>query len=215
MATESSWHIFMDVSTQFPTVCFSLLLVLCIVYWLSAIAGVADMDMLDLDGDSDGVLAGLLLKLGLNDLPLTVTLSALALCGWLQSFVMCSLLPPLPPGAVGWLAGAALLVAVSLTASASAGLLLRPLKPLFQSLNREAPTQLIGLTARVRTGSVSVEFGEVEVEDGGAGIIVRARSPLGHTFAHGERVVLLERLDDGAYRVILETEFQREIGLCN
>lgn len=80
---------------SFPTLFFTLLLAVTTVYWLVAVLGVVDLDILDLDipeGDVDinndassgaNAIAGLLLKLGLNGVPLTVVISFLALFGWL------------------------------------------------------------------------------------------------------------------------------------
>ena len=67
---------------------------------------------------------------------------------------------------------------------------------------------LLGQTAIVRTLRVDEGFGEVNLEDGGAGLILKVRSLNGESFKKGDRVVLLEYMvEQHTYRVISEKEF--------
>ena len=82
--------------TSFPTVIYSVLVVVCILYWLIAVLGFVDLEILDLDMDGDidsadsadaqSSIAGLLHKLGLNGVPLTVILTILTTIGWLSCY---------------------------------------------------------------------------------------------------------------------------------
>ena len=206
---------------SFPTLLWTILLGLCALYWLGAVLGVVDLDVLDaslgtadLNAGSDAtnadVLAGLLLRFGLTGVPLPVSLSILALVGWLVSYYAVHVLfAPIPEGVLRWLAGVPLLAVTFVAAAWVTSRLIRPLRPLFRNASAESAKHLLGQVATVRTSRVDDAFGEATMEDGGAGLVVKVRAPAGNGFTVGSRVVLYERLGDGTvYRVMSEAEFE-------
>jgi hypothetical protein len=200
---------------SFPTLFFTLLLALTAVYWLVAVLGVIDIDVLDIDmpeGDADGgvhQLAGLLLKLGLNGVPLTIVISLLALFGWfICYFAVYLIFPFIPDGFLEYIVGLPILVGSLYMAVLITAQLIKPLKPLFANMNKNTVKNVLGQTAIVRSLRLDSGFGEVLLADGGAGLIFKARTMNNQTFKKGDRVVLLQYLkDQHAYRVISETEF--------
>lgn len=91
---------------SFPTLLFTGFIVLVLVYWLGAMIGLLDIELLDFDlsgSDADleletgndvssaSALAGLMLRLGLQGVPVTIILSLIALFGWLISYYTQSL----------------------------------------------------------------------------------------------------------------------------
>ncbi len=209
-------EIFLQSALSFPTVLFSFLLCVAILYWCVAAMGIADVDLLDIEADSalDGVhpegLAGLLLKLGLNGVPVTLVLTLLFFFAWMLSyFVEVLLLRHLPLGLLRYPLGLLVMpVAVLLAVPVSAALC-RPLRPLFRKLEATSSKSVLGQTAVVRSGRVSANFGEALLEDGGAGLILRVRADEARGFKRGDRVVLLEYLPgEHAYRIITEDEFK-------
>lgn len=209
-------ELFLHSALAFPTVLFSFLLCLAVLYWLVAALGILEIDVLDGDfaGDGEGLelegLAGLLLRLGLGGVPVTLVLTLLVFFAWFASyFVELLLLRHLP---LGWLryplglavAAAALLPAVPLT-----GMLCRPLRRLFRKVEAPSARSLLGQVARVRSGTVSPRFGEADLDDQGAGLILRIRADESAGFRRGDRVVLLQYLEaEHAYRVVSEDEFK-------
>jgi hypothetical protein len=209
---------------SFPTVVFTFFLCLVVLFWLVAILGVVDIDVLDFDlPDSDGslgvnsghgvespdVLAGLLLKFKLEGVPATISLSFLALFGWLISYYAVHFgYPLIPDGFLEWLAGVPILIAafyVSLLITAQA---IKPLKPLFKKMQQETIKTIIGQTAIVRTPQVTNARGEALLEDGGAGLILKVRSENDTIFNRGDKVVLLAYdKATNTYLVISEEEF--------
>ena len=205
----------------FPTLLWTILLALCVLYWLGAVLGIVDLDVFDAsvgdvdinahsDAGSSDVLAGLLLRFGLVGVPIPVSLSLFALFGWLISYYAVHVLfAPIPPGPLRWLAGVPLLVATVFPAAWIAARLIRPLRPLFRNATAESAKHLLGQVAIVRTSRVDESFGEATMADGGAGLVLRVRAAPGNDFGVGSRVVLYERIDDGTtYRVISEREFE-------
>ncbi|MGH8760601.1 MAG: hypothetical protein ACREVW_14000 [Burkholderiales bacterium] len=210
-------EIFLQNALSFPTVLFSFLLCVAILYWCVAALGILEVELLDIEADSaldnqalqpEGF-AGLLLKLGLNGVPLTLVLTLLFFFAWIVSyFVELLLLRYLPLGFLRYPLGlgvafAALLLAVPVSAA-----LCKPLRPLFRKLEATSSTSVLGQAAVVRSGRVTLSQGEAVLEDGGAGLILRVRADEARGFKRGDRVVLLEYLEgEHAYRVITEDEF--------
>ena len=221
MLLSDSMDAFYRNVAAFPTLLWTILLALCVLYWLGAVLGVVDLDVLDASlGDADlnagsdatraDVLAGLLLRFGLTGVPVPVSLTLLALVGWLISYYAVHFLfAPIPPGPLRWLAGLPLLAVTFLVAAWLTARLIRPLRPLFRNAVAESTKHLLGQVATVRTSRVDERFGEATMEDGGAGLVVKVRAPAGNGFTVGSRVVLYERIDDGTvYRVMSEAEFE-------
>ncbi|MCY4044700.1 MAG: DUF1449 domain-containing protein [Cellvibrionales bacterium] len=212
--------------TSFPTVIYTFVLCIVVLFWLVAILGVVDIDVLDFDvPDADGslgvnsghgvetpdVLAGLLLKCKLDGVPTTVSLSILTLFAWLFSYYCVHFFYPfIPDGVIEMLAGiiilfTALYVSVLITAVA-----IKPLKPLFKKMQQETIKTIVGQTAIVRTPQVTQERGEATLEDGGAGLILKVRSEEGQVFCRGEKVVLLAYdKPSNTYLVVSEGEFKQ------
>ncbi|UUY06441.1 DUF1449 family protein [Pseudomonas sp. J452] len=211
-------EIFLQCALSFPTALFSFLLCVAILYWCVAALGILEVDLLDIEADSaldnhalqpEGF-AGLLLKLGLNGVPVTLVLTLLFFFAWSVSyFVELLLLRYLPLGLLRYPLGlvvafAALLLAVPVSAA-----LCRPLRPLFRKLEATSSNSVLGQTAVVRSGRITLTHGEAVLENGGAGLILRVRADEARGFKRGDRVVLLEYLEaEHAYRVITEDEFK-------
>lgn len=206
---------FYDIVLSFPTVVFTFLLLLTVFYWLLTIVGLVGVEMLDvgMDGadsvNSLNVFSGLLFKLGLNGVPVTIVISLIALLGWLISFVVVYFLFPwLPFGWLRFLAAVPVLLGTFYLATMVTATLIRPLRPIFIASNQEVQKQILGQAAVVRTGEVNRSFGEAYLEDGGAGLIVKVRSYKDEIFKRGDRVVLLDYVaSENIYRVVSEADF--------
>ncbi|MCU7958898.1 MAG: DUF1449 domain-containing protein [gamma proteobacterium symbiont of Bathyaustriella thionipta] len=209
--------------SSFPTVFFTFFLLLSVFYWLVAVLGLIDIEFLDFDmpeGDLDpglnadsahsvaDALTGVLLKFGLNGVPLTVVISFVSLFGWLISYYLVHyLFSWLDPGWLRYLAGIPILLLALYAAVMITALAIRPLRPLFRQQN--AVKHILGQTAIVRSSRVDNNFGEAFLQDGGAGLILKVRSTGNDVFSKGDRVVLFEhRPEENIYRVVSEQEFK-------
>ncbi|CAN7668514.1 DUF1449 family protein [Aquipseudomonas alcaligenes] len=205
--------IFLQTALSFPTVLFSFLLCLAIIYWAIVALGLVEVDLLNVEADSllsgEGV-AALLSKLKLNDIPVTLVLSVLALFGWLLTyFAELLILRHLPLGLLRYPMGLVVaVVALGLSLPVAAAVC-SPLRPLFRKAEATTSKSVLGQTAVIRSGRVTLEHGEAVLEDGGAGLILKVRAEEAKGFKRGDRVVLLEYLEaQHAYRVITEDEFR-------
>ncbi len=207
--------LFFDIVLSFPTVVFTCFLLLAMLYWMLTLVGLVGIEMLefDLDGadsvSSLNVFSGLLFKLGLNGVPVTIVISMIALLGWMLCFLLVYFLFPWIP--FTWLKvllGVPVLCGVFYAAAMLTALLIKPLRPIFLASNQEVQQQILGQTAVVRTGQVTRTFGEACVADGGAGLIVKVRSYKDEVFRRGDKVVLLEHVaGENFYRVVAEADF--------
>lgn len=211
--------------SSFPTVFFTFFLLIVVLYWLVAVLGLVDLDVLDFDiPDADGsldmnpdtglsnanVLAGVMLRFGLYGVPVTIILSFVALFGWFICYYLVHFLfAVIPDGFISFLGGipvllASLYVSVLITAT-----VIKPLRPLFKKTSQDTIKRVLGQSAIVRTSRVDNSFGEAVLSDGGAGLILKVRTIGETTFLKGDRVVLLEHdKEKNVYRVISEAEFK-------
>ena len=206
-------ELFIQTSLAFPVVVLSFALCVVILYWLVAALGILEVDLLDIEVESslqpEG-LAGLLLKWGLNGVPVTLILTLLCFFAWtLCYFAELLLLRFLPLGILRYPLGALVVLGALVLAVPLVSLLVRPLRPLFLKLEAATGQSVLGQTAIVRSGRVTLAQGEATLADGGAGLILRVRADEARGFTRGDPVVLLEYLEgENAYRVIAEDEFK-------
>ena len=112
------------------------------------------------------------------------------------------LLRQLDPGLLRTALAAVLVLVLLVVSVPLTGLALHPLRPLFANLAGPEAASFLGREATVRSPKVGASQGEVDLDDGGAGLILKVRSS-DETFLRGERVVLVEYLpEQNAYRVI-------------
>ncbi|KAF0863102.1 hypothetical protein [Pseudomonas sp. LD120] len=210
-------EIFLQTVLSFPTVLFSFMLCLAVIYWAVVAMGMVEVDLLDFEADSllEGAhategLAGLLIKFKLNGVPVTLVLTLLMFFSWfLTYFVELYVLSHLPLGWLRYPLGLLLAVLALFLAAPVCAAICRPLRPLFRKMEATTSQSVLGQTAVVRSGRVTLEHGEAVLENGGAGLILRVRADEARAFKRGDRVVLLEYLQaQHAYRVITEDEFR-------
>ncbi len=205
--------------SSFPTAIFTFILAICVLYWLFAVLGVVNIDVLDIDLDTDfdtgsdvstaSAMAGVMLKFGLDGVPVTIIISFLSLFGWLGSYYCVHFLSPMiPQGLFHIVFGMLVLIAAFWLAMLMTSLIVKILRPFFQKVEQQTIKRVLGQIAVVRTSKVNSTFGEVMLNDGGAGLILKVRTREDQTFKKGDKVVLLEYLEtDNVYRVISEQDF--------
>ncbi|MDR2336352.1 MAG: ubiquinone biosynthesis protein UbiH [Burkholderiaceae bacterium] len=213
---------FLHYALGFPTFIFGMLLLCMLLYWVIAIFGLVEVDSMDhwvlFDGshhghgaeDSIGALAGLLLKVGLGGIPLTVILTVLFLLSWLISYALAHLVP-MPEGwtLLNIVTGTGLFAAASVLGFIATVIVLRPLR---KAIAMVAPPEeakvVLGRTGLVRSAVVNASQGYGSVEDGGGGLNVQMRSP-DRELPRGTEVVLIERMPEhNAWRVVSKAEFE-------
>ena len=206
--------------TSFPTIIYSAILLFCVFYWAIAMLGMVDIDFLDLDLDGDidisegadaqHALAGLLLKLGLYGVPLTIILTILSLVGWFLCYYTSYFLTPILDSSalIKYPAGIGIFVVATYISALITGQIIKPIRTFFAKLDVDEIKHVVGQTVIVRSAVVTHERGEAFLNDGGAGILLNIRATGNDEFKKGDEVVLIEQLNkQNIYRVIAKSEF--------
>lgn len=167
----------MKLILTFPTVIFTFLLAVCVLWWLLSMV-LAGLDV-DLDGDGADGADGLGDQLGFTSMPLPLALSFLSLGGWLTTALLQSTLGTKTDGfelAIGTAIG--VLVAALVVGLAIVKVLSKPLGRLFSTELAPTRRSTVGSFCKIRTLEVNEGFGHAEVLNGptrGALISVRAK----------------------------------------
>lgn len=189
---------FVGVALSFPTVLFSFLLLVVIGYWLLVLTGVLDLgDDLDIDGVPGGVLA----SLGFGGIPSAISLSLLVAVAWFVSLAGTVLLDGLGFGAgVRIVASLAVLVAAVLCAWLVTRLVAVPLGRLFPAGSEASRHSFVGRLCVIRTGQVTVDFGQAEVTAAdGSSAIVQVRQPGTEPLRAGSSALIYDYDADGEF----------------
>ena len=229
---------FLNAILAFPTVLFTIPLGVVVVYWLFVILGALDINLLgdaDLDGhghasghldaqghadghghdghhdgDADGHeggLAGLIQTLGLGGVPVTLMLSLLILTAW----VFClSGTEWLGRDAPDWQRNLAALLSLA-GAVPVTGFLIRPLRRLFRTISAPQHRDLLGKLCTITTLRVDERYGQAEVEDGGAGLIVQVRSTDPGRLSRGDRAVIFDYKNEVFHVAPMDETLRRDL----
>lgn len=193
---NESLSVFLLIAFNFPTLIFTILLMISVLYWLVAMLGFFDVEMADVDGsaalDAEGVLdlSGLLATLGLHGVPLPLSITLLSLFSWLASYSLELLAIKLGvPGLLrSWIGVGVLVVSIVagyLLAVAVAGWL----RPLFSRLH-QLPKEfcLVELTGVVTGIAKDRHRGRARVSRNGVDLTVNIKAEV--PLEHGMKVLL-------------------------
>jgi hypothetical protein len=225
---DASMNEYLQTCLTFPTLAYSILLAFCVVYWLLAMTGLFHVDAMDglLLGDvhaghgifghghGDGVesvaTAGVLARLGLGRVPIMIVLTVLFFIGRLATYFEHLLLLRNLPESLRVLIGIGTLLGALVPGVLVTSLLLRPLSRWLAKLQPPAASSILGRVGTVISPQVDAHGGRAAFDDGGAGLILQVRAPMGAPLMRGERVVLLSHdAQAHTHTVISETEFNQ------
>lgn len=212
---QESFLVFITKISLYPTIIFTGLVMFVTLYWVVSLLGMADMDSVDFgesgaDIDvstlsSTGFFTGLMLKFGLYGVPLIIILSLVSLIGWLLSYLYTSFLHQyFDSGLLYYLFGTGALIFVLVMSMWLTGIIISPIRKNIAKMPKRNASSNIGKIAVVRTLSVTDKHGEAELNDGGAGLILKIRSDNNDSLLkQGDRVLLVEYLDEAnTYSVV-------------
>lgn len=202
---------------SFPVVIFTVPLIILMLFWLLAFAGLVDMEIFDVDADaetgsdtstdakSSATGSSFLETLGLDGVPLTVALTLVDLYAFAFVYLMRKYLAPLFDGVIsataigGLMALFAVIIAIPLAA-----VCIKPLRRFFETHEGADKDQMIGLICTLTTGKVTETFGQAITADGQS-LSVRASVP--NDLTKGAKVALIQfdRMAD-TYLVVSEEE---------
>lgn len=206
-----------------PTLIFTVLLAFVLLYWIIAIIGLTEVDAFDhivfhdgsdiASGHVEGVgaAAGLLMKVGLNGIPVTIIFSIWVLMSFVCSYIGTHYMPA-PKGwdIVNFITGFVIFSAALIAGFFVTVAVLRPIRKVIFKLFPDDghPKVLVGLPGVVKSQVVNEKFGYGFFHDGGAGLQLNIRTANGE-LKSGDEVVLIENLtSQNAWRVVSKAEFE-------
>jgi hypothetical protein len=207
----------LDASVQFPTVVFTIGLGICLVYWVFVLLGALDIDLfgdavggakggaeglkgIKVDHDVDG--GGFWHSLGLATVPITISVSVIMLVCWIASLLAMRYGGSTIGNLAGWLP-AVVLLAVVIIGIPLAGVLVRPLGPVFEIKQGKSNRDYVGHTCTITTGRVDDDFGQATVEDGGTVLVIPVRCDRKDVLARGSKALIID-FDDARNAYLVE-----------
>ena len=211
---QEAFFVFITKISLYPTIVFTGLVMFVTLYWVVSLLGMADMDSVDVgesgsdaavsDLSSTGFFTGLMLKFGLYGVPLVIILSLVSLIGWLLSYLYTSFLHQnFDSGVLYYVFGTGALIFVLVVSMWLTGMIISPIRKNIARIPKRNSANNVGKIAIVRTLSVTDKHGEAELNDGGAGLILKVRSDNSTSLLKkGDRVMLVAYLEEtNTYRV--------------
>ena len=205
---QEAFFVFITKISLYPTIVFTGLVMFVTLYWVVSLLGMADMDSVDVgesgsdaavsDLSSTGFFTGLMLKFGLYGVPLVIILSLVSLIGWLLSYLYTSFLHQnFDSGVLYYVFGTGALIFVLVVSMWLTGMIISPIRKNIARIPKRNSANNVGKIAIVRTLSVTDKHGEAELNDGGAGLILKVRSDNSTSLLKkGDRVMLVAYLEE-------------------
>ncbi|MFD6948780.1 hypothetical protein A6A08_15005 [Nocardiopsis sp. TSRI0078] len=202
--------LFLSTAFGFPTVLFTPLLIVVALYWVFAVVGATDSEVLDSvddSGDAAG-LSALMSRVGLGRVPVTVALSMLVCVAWFVSMlgsIVTSLLGTTSTPLLIALGAVVLLIAVVAAWAVTSGLVMS-VQRFLPKRRGDSKHELVGRTCTIRIGEASEGFGQAEITTaGGAAISIPVRTTGGEVLPVGSTALIFEHSSEDD--VFLVTHF--------
>lgn len=143
----------------------------------------------DHGADLDG--GGFWHVLGLASVPVTISGSAIMLVCWVGSLLGMRYAGGALGDLAGWLPALMLLVVV-IVGVPLAGLLVRPLGPVFEIKEGKSNKDYVGHLCTITTGHVDDGFGQATVEDGGTVLVIPVRCDRAGALGRGHKALIID-----------------------
>ena len=158
------------------------------------------------DGGSDlghEAFPAVLNAMGIRGVPLTVWLSIVILLSWAFTLLGMQTAGAAIAALAGWfVAGSVVTLGAMALAIASTSVLVRPIRRLNVVHTAVSNRTLVGKVCTITTLHVDGRFGQAQVEDGGAGLIVQVRCAEPNELTRGTQALIFEYdSSDGVFNV--------------
>ncbi|VAW61847.1 hypothetical protein MNBD_GAMMA10-1706 [hydrothermal vent metagenome] len=213
-----------DTLSSYPTSIYTVLIGVLLVFWLFAIIGALDIDIISFDADVDmdfdvdadieiPGFVGLLHTLGLTGIPFTIVLTILIFLAWVFTYYISTYVIPLIPGALlKVLAGTATLVGTFVLAVPITTKIISPLRKLSLNNTAKSSKDFLGAMCTVTSGRVDETMGDGDIKTTGANIIAHIRAESPNDIKKGDIVRPISYdAEKGIYHVISHEEFEKTL----
>ena len=224
----------LSIITEWPTIVYSVLLCVALLYWLMGIIGLVDVNDhgahlighghvgdighaghaghvgshgdVHVEGENLSTIASYAVAFGLTSVPISLVISLIVLFSWTASALATRYLMPMAPaGVISILFSIAIIVLALIPGIFFTALLARPLRGLFVSHNAPANESLVGQTCRVLTLKVTEDFGQGEITNRGASFKIMISARVPNSLAK-DAVVHVVAYDAASRRFRVEAD---------
>jgi hypothetical protein len=187
---------FLAAAFAFPTVVFTVLLVLFSIYALATLIGAADIEWIDhllgVDHVHDSVLEGVMSALGIAGIPITIFGGFASVFAWLTSFTAARFLPD------SMLIDSAILAVSAILGIGIGSLAVRPLRAAFVTADAPRRNEMVGKVCTIRSLRVNATSGTADIGD----LVGEVRCFHDNTLTIGSDAIVYDYdPEDGVYHV--------------
>jgi len=208
--------------SSYPTGIYTVLIGVLVIFWLFAIIGALDIDIIsfdaDLDMDVDGDIeipgfVGLLHTLGFTGVPFTIVLSVLIFLAWIFSYLLSAyLIPVIPTTLLKILVGTGTLIGSFLIAIPLTSKIVSPLRKLALENSAKSNKDYLGGLCKVTSLSVDETFGQGKIQTTGTSLVVRIRAAKPNEIKKGDIVRPISYDEtENVYHVVTNEEFESNL----
>jgi len=220
MELNDLWQIL----SGYPTGIYTVLIGVLLVFWLFAILGALDIDILSFDSDLDmdvdidadveipGFL-GLMHTLGLTGVPFTIVLTVLVFLAWVMTyFISATLLVLVPTTLLKVLVGTGVIVGTFMLAVPVTAKIVSPLRKLAMENRAKSNKDFLGGKCKVTSQTVDDSFGQGKIQTKGASLVVMIRADTPNEMKKGDVVRPISYDEaNNTYFVVTNKEFEDNI----
>ena len=203
---------------SYPTGLYTVLIGVLLIFWLFAIIGALDIDIISLDSDIDidvdidaelempGFL-GLMHTLGLTGVPFTIVLTVIIFLAWVMTYVISVTLLTYIPGLIlNILAGTVTIIATFMFALPITAKIVAPLRKLAVDNKAKSNKDYLGSECKVTSLTVDDGFGQGKIKTTGTSLIVRIRTDVPNEIKKGDIVRPIRYDEAGNFYLVLTNE---------
>ncbi len=217
---------FIDIAFGFPAGVFTVLIGICVLFWVMIILSGVGFGLLDIELDVDPAAAEeagssvlqVLSIFGVGSVPVSIFASIFTCVGWLLTFFTVYFLQG--HIAVDILVGMGILVMTTLVALPLSGVFLMPFRALLRGdSGSKTGNRLVGVVCEISTSRVDDEFGRARCFVDGAELVLTVRCPHENELSRGEQALIIA-FDEEANRyevepieALLDNEDPTEVGV--
>ena len=216
MESANLWQIL----SGYPTGIYTILIGVMVIFWLFAILGALDMDVISFESDIDvdGEIevpgfVGLMHTLGFTGVPFTIVLTILIFLAWIFSYIASAyVMPWVPTVILKVLVGTGVLVGSLLLAVPITTKVVSPLRKLAIENKAKSNKDFLGSNCKVTSLTVDDTFGQGKVQTLGTSLVVRIRAPAPNEIKKGDIVRPISYDErDNVFHVISNKEFEENL----
>lgn len=187
---------FLAAAFAFPTVVFTVLLILFLLYATATLIGATDIEWLDhtlgIDHVNDSVMEGVMSALGIAGVPLTIFGGFSSVFAWLTSFAAAKFLPD------SLLIDSAILAVSALVGLGAGSLAVRPLRAAFVTADGPRRNEMVGKVCTIRSLQVNETSGTADIGH----LVAEVRCFRDNTLTRGSEAIVYDYdPEDGVYHV--------------